>query len=332
MKSWRDSCWLLGVKRMELVDDHAKTYDIIGNKSHKTKLLDTIFKQTLGIDWKASVNDLMTRLQMERGPLIDSIVSEFEQYFEEALFFFPFIESHVRRLEPKKVAEIGSGIGLLAMLISLEVDEIYGYEPSSAGFQEVNQANRTISDSSTHNAIFVEDFFSRNRGMFDLIYSVNVLEHTSEWRKIVKDAIESLNFGGQLVLIFPNYTFPYEPHYNIPIIGGKKLTKRLFRNQIENSQINDPEGHWADLSFPKYTELKKVLKDRSDLDVEFSKELMFGYLTRLGKDVQFEARKKGAFLVLAKVLKRLKIMRLIIRILPTRLQPVLYVTIKKKAK
>jgi hypothetical protein len=38
---------------------------------------------------------------------------------------------------------------------------------------------------------------------------------------------------GELSLPVSNYLFPYEPHFNIPTFGSKRLTERLLRRRIQ---------------------------------------------------------------------------------------------------
>ena len=47
----------------------------------------------------------------------------------------------------------------------------------------------------------------------------------------------------------PNYDFPYEPHFVIPIIINKKFTKFFFKNKINNHEKKTNEiGLWEGLN------------------------------------------------------------------------------------
>lgn len=272
-------------------------------------------------------NKVLSNLKLPDGPRIQSIRNEFARYFEEAEFFFPILEKQILELRPKTVAEIGSGIGLLAMAVSHRVDSVTGYEPSSAGYESVSRAHVRLRQSAKHSANFKQSFFSKEDGRFDFIYAINVLEHIPSWRTVVDEALESLTPGGKLILIFPNYTIPYEPHYNLPLIGGKKFTKLIFGKRIKTSRLQHTEQHWSDLSFPKYRQLKKLISQKTGFSIEFSNVINLAYVARLDRDTEFDKRKKGLFFKLLRLSKKLGFLGYAVENLPKPLHPVIFAII-----
>ena len=58
--------------------------------------------------------------------------------------------------------------------------------------------------------------------------------------------------SGKLIILCPNYGFPFESHFSIPIIFNKKLTALIFKKRIEIfEKINACEGLWDSLNFVK---------------------------------------------------------------------------------
>ena len=72
--------------------------------------------------------------------------------------------------------------------------------------------------------------------------------------KIMKQYIintnKILNKDGINIILCPNYDFPYESHYIIPIIINKKITKFFFKNYIEKKEMQtNYKGCWEGLNF-----------------------------------------------------------------------------------
>ena len=67
---------------------------------------------------------------------------------------------------------------------------------------------------------------------YDLIYCVNVFEHLNDWRKFLLVATEWLSKDGKIVILCPNYGFPYESHFRIPIFMNKAFTYKIFNSFI----------------------------------------------------------------------------------------------------
>lgn len=272
-------------------------------------------------------NKVLSNLKLTDEPQIQSIRNEFAQYFEEAEFFFPILEKQILYLQPKTVAEIGSGIGLLAMAVSQSVDSVTGYEPSSAGYENVAEAHVQLRQSAKHSANFKRSLFSKEDGRFDLIYAINVIEHIPHWQTVVEEALESLTPGGKLILVFPNYTIPYEPNYNLLPLGGKRFTRIIFGKRIKTSRIQNTEQHWNDLSFPKYRQLKKLIAQKTRFTAEFSNEVVLSYVARLDRDAEFDKRKKGLFFKLLRVAKKIGFLGYLVKNLPKPLHPVTFAVI-----
>lgn len=275
------------------------------------------------------LEDSLGELKLPKSKSMSQIRKDFSTYFEEAKFFLPIMEKHLDDTEPKSVAEIGSGLGLLAMILSRKVEKLVAFEPSSAGFEAVRKAHKILDKQLEHNVIFKEDQFELKRGGYDLIYSINVVEHVPEWRELVENALESLEKGGNLILIFPNYTIPYEPHFNIPILFTKAITRRLLTKKILNSSLDSPEEFWKDLSFPKYKQIHKLLEARSGIEYSFSKNATLAYVDRLGNDAEFTERKSGLFFVLLNFMKKTGILRGLLNTFPKSFTPIIHLVVTK---
>ena len=74
--------------------------------------------------------------------------------------------------------------------------------------------------------IQIEKFSTKEN--FDLIFSINVFEHVRDWKKYIEQTNRLLKDNGLNIIFAPNYDFPYEPHFVLPIIINKTITEFFF--------------------------------------------------------------------------------------------------------
>lgn len=121
-------------------------------------------------------------------------------------------------LHGRKVLEIGSGFGTNVAVWVLEYSiDGYGVEPSSEGFDAGYAASRQLL---TANGIDPDRIISGvgehlpfSDQSFDIVYSANVLEHTTEPDRVLTEAIRVLRPGGILHMEVPNHMSYFEGHY-----------------------------------------------------------------------------------------------------------------------
>ena len=137
--------------------------------------------------------------------------------------YFKIVEALDREipLAGKKLLEIGSGFGVsLAVMLKQFAVDAYGIEPASQGFdasyicaREVLSAN-DLDPSRLIDAVGESIPFPDRT--FDVVYSNNVLEHTSDPAKVLSEAVRVLKPGGKLYIEVPNYLAYFEGHYLVP--------------------------------------------------------------------------------------------------------------------
>jgi SAM-dependent methyltransferase len=122
------------------------------------------------------------------------------------------------QLRGRKVLEIGSGFGtnLAAWTLEFGIDG-FGVEPSSEGFDSGFLASRQllaangvdperIIDAAGERLPFADE-------SFDIVYSANVLEHTTQPDVVLAEAVRVLRRGGILHVEVPNHLSYFEGHY-----------------------------------------------------------------------------------------------------------------------
>jgi SAM-dependent methyltransferase len=134
-------------------------------------------------------------------------------------------------LRGQKVLEIGAGFGTnLAVLIKDFGVDGYGVEPASMGFEKSFLGARQL---------FVDNCLDPDRiinapgeqlpfadNTFDIVYSANVLEHTSDPVRVLHEAVRVLKPGGFMHMEIPNYLSYFEGHYMLPM--PPMLSKRVL--------------------------------------------------------------------------------------------------------
>lgn len=250
-------------------------------------------------------------------------------FIDEASFFWKFLRPFLIQLKPSEVAEVGSGVGLLSLFASSEVKEITSIEPESLGFGQMRRFRAQIVDKWRGEGMPVfEDSFLHNlptEAKFDFIYSINVLEHVPSPEKLLDEVFERLKPGGTAWFVLPNYSFPYEQHFEIPIFFSKRFTAKVFGARIQNSSVSsDPIGLWAELSWPTQIGLKNFFIARN-WSYEFKRTVLEGYFERLG-DPHFIRRKGSLYKFFLPVILCL---RPIVMALPFGVSPIIEFTISK---
>ncbi len=227
----------------------------------------------------------------------------------EAEFGLNYVYPYLLELKAgSKVLEVGSGAGILLSQITNEFASISftGIEPVGPGFKKFeiyieklkSKFNINLQNTSYENIDINEKF--------DLIFLINVFEHLPDWKDFLKFIRNHLTEHGKCIILCPNYGFPYESHFSIPIIINKKITKFIFNTYIKRYEIdNYCIGLWDSLNFVKWNNVRSFAKN-TGLEISFKKFIITNLIKRLDTDAEFKYRqKKIAFI--ARLLLKLKI-------------------------
>lgn len=255
----------------------------------------------------------------------------FTTYVGEALFFWTFMKPLIEQREPARALEVGAGVGLLSLFAATEIESVTSLEPESSGFEIMSTFRKVILDAWTGNTKpeFKECFLEElaDEASFDLIYCINVLEHVPEYESLLQEIYNRLSPGGMAWFVMPNYAFPWEQHFNLPIVLNKKVTEKIFWRRIHNQETSrNREGLWTELSWPTQRAVKKFLES-SGWSHKFHKAVFGGYFKRLS-EANFISR-KGALLKF--LLPLIKLLKPAITRLPLRVLPLVEFTLSKPA-
>jgi SAM-dependent methyltransferase len=251
-------------------------------------------------------------------------------YFEllkaEALFGVSELEAYWH--ETAHCLEIGAGPGLLALLAAeYGVAHVDSVEPIAAGFSISEPILKEVMASGLPNLSVhrngIEDF--RPAMQYDIIWAVNVFEHLPDWRGALLKTRSMLAPGGKAILLFPNYDIPYEPHFKLPLIGGRSFARRVLGAQIERQEADYGEsGLWDSLNFIKASELIRFAW-KEGIHLSIDKTITVRMFERLRDDAELKAR-QGILSLPAALFRFLRLHRLWAS-LPAITQPYLRVVI-----
>ena len=261
------------------------------------------------------------------GDLIPpEIIDPLRTYISEAKFFKNIVTPDVANLiSGSYVIEVGSGIGLLSLHLASLGFEVTAFEPQSSGFNQMNAMRSLISENWKPSAPQVEfreaslNQTTQLEKLADYIFAINVIEHVHNFEELITHAVKAKTPEATMRIVCPNYSIPYEPHFNIPIIFTKRITKFVFGHKIHNSKIPDSDEFWGDLSWPTQKKLKKILKSKG-WNVEFSRDATHEYLNRAFSDSDFIVRKGR---IIGSLFKLTSVLVKIVRFVPLAYLPVI---------
>lgn len=230
--------------------------------------------------------------------------------------------------EDKDILEVGGGIHYLTSFLNQKYNitsvEPGGFEKHADHLrQQILNKNKMNIHTST-----LESFKTKKK--FDLIFSMNVLEHTKDIKIHIKSCLNLLKDENSLLFIqCPNYTFPYEPHFYkwfipfFPIFTFSNLRKKKLIKQFGEGVYTNT---LKNLNFKcTYFKIKRL-----NLNIRFEKPIE-NILKRIETDNTFKNRlfQNGSIRIFYNIIKFLMLEKILIKIFPVFFSPYLIMKIKK---
>ncbi len=224
----------------------------------------------------------------------DSAYDPIETWRQEAKFGMTYIDPVLDGLPGNRVLEVGSGLGILLHELARKypAKSFTGLEPFIDGFQSLDMEEYKAEDfeNVAIAPVGYEDYIGTSD--FDFIYAVNVFEHLTDWMDFLKFVSCKLTPGGSAMFLCPNYGFPYESHYRLPILWNKTITQRVFHRRIEAiDRKQNSVGLWETLNFVKAKDIQNAIA-KTDLSLEIDTSISFELIDRLKSDKSFAERQK----------------------------------------
>lgn len=228
-----------------------------------------------------------------------------------------------------RILEVGCGTGYLLAHLANDYPHLSfsGLEPIGQGFAQFENVLDAVSRALKNVQIFKNSIETHTEveAKYDFVFSVNVYEHLADWRKGLDAATGVLNDHGCLVILCPNYTFPYEPHFGIPLLFGSKASRVIFARRIESMEkCTDSEGLWNSLNFITATAVAQHCRCLG-YKTSFDKNITRRMVERLTTDGEFADRQGFLGKLLAMPISPARILGC----LPTAILPYMKVAISK---
>lgn len=253
----------------------------------------------------------------------------FDMFANEARFAIQWLEPSLKDLRPgAEILEVGAGLGLVSCHLAACGFRVCALEPIGDGFSSFGALQGLVLQFAREQGCCPEVLDCRaevlaSEDRFELAFSVNVMEHVDDVGLALTRIARALRPGGTYRFTCPNYSFPYEPHFDIPTLWSKRLTERVFRRRILHSrQIEDQVGMWQSLNWISVRQVRSAVKADPALTVRFDTTMIARTFERVGADPAFAARRSRWLVVFARWLVASRLHRVLAWI-PAGLQPVI---------
>lgn len=133
-------------------------------------------------------------------------------------------------LADKRVLDVGCGFGdLMLGLKEAGAREIVGIDPDT-DWIGIAAKRGSCYDKEYMVSQAVGEYLPLADNSFDIVCSNMVVEHVNDLALVISEMVRVLKPGGTCIINFPNYLFPWEPHYRIPWFPytPKPIGKRLL--------------------------------------------------------------------------------------------------------
>ena len=221
----------------------------------------------------------------------------------DVLFAFNEIYKIIDDSKTNTILEIGSGTSILLNELSkcFPNKKFFGLDPHQRGYSGYEKISKKISNTKNLSLIH-HDFKEFNpEYTFDLIFSFNVFEHLQDQNEYIKKIDYLLSSTGKSIIFCPNYDFPYEPHFIIPIIRNKEITYKIFKKKIHKHEERTGEiGLWNGLNFCSKKKLSNFL-NKNNFKFKFDVSIKDRFFKRIDDDQSSYFKKRQG--VVAKIAK-----------------------------
>ena len=260
----------------------------------------------------------------------------FEIFAQEARMGRAWLAPSLERLAPgAAVLEIGAGLMLLGCQLRREGFSVTALEPVGEGFSSFADLQRIVLQHAERRGIaprllpIAVERLDRT-SEFDFVYSINVMEHVGDYSLALERIGRALRPGCEYRFLCANYLFPYEPHFDIPIVLSKGLTEKLFRRRIYgNQRVGDAAGVWKSLNWITVPKVVRAARKLPGVSVSFNRATLEAVLLRAVSDREFSARRSPFVRRLARGAVRLGLHRLA-RWVPPFMQPVMDCSVRRQ--
>jgi SAM-dependent methyltransferase len=278
----------------------------------------------------AAVNDLseadLVRFCSEifpKEPAHDRFVNEARFGLSRVLRVLPSVNPSL-----VKILEVGAGSCMLSAYLAGKRLQVTAVEPLGPEFDFFLELQRRVLEFCQRKGIELKLVRATGeelnlRREFDVAFTINALEHMRDPLRTIDNMYDSLKPGGIALVHCPNYTIPFEVHFNLLLVTrSKPINEWLYR-----SRISRYPKVWDELNFVRYGDLRRHLAKRR-ADFSFDQSVMRELVVRLMDDPIFSLRMPAVVRAIGAMLRHTGLLRALSYV-PPRFQTPMEVHIRK---
>ena len=278
---------------------------------------------------------LAERIRQRIAEQSPELLNFYELYANEARFALTLLMPDLERLpQGARILEVGAGIGLLSCELQQRGYQVTSLEPIGTGFDYFHQLRELVLAYAASQGALpelldhrIEELHAQSR--FHLAFSLNVMEHVEDVQTSMQRIHAALLPEGWHRFCCPNYTFPYEPHFNFITLGSKERTARYLWNRIEGSaRVPNAVQTWNSLNWISVKQIRRICDQQLGVNPEFSRDIFFAFAFRARTDPWFQERRSRWMRIVVSVLHLSGLLNLIY-LIPLSFMPTIDCTVRR---
>jgi SAM-dependent methyltransferase len=254
----------------------------------------------------------------------------YELSVNEARFGLSRVLRVLSSFDPKtvEVLEVGAGSCILPAYLASKRLHVTAVEPLGQEFDFLVDLQGRVLEFCRRNSIEFKLVRTTGEqldlpGRFDVAFTINALEHMRDPLATIDNMYNSLKPGGIALVHCPNYTIPFDTHFNVFLVTrSKPINKWLYR-----SKISRYPKVWNELNFVRYIDVRRHLVSRR-ASFSFDHSITRDLVMRLMDDSIFAKRLPAIVRAMGAVLRHTGLVGALTWV-PVRLQTPMEVQIRK---
>jgi SAM-dependent methyltransferase len=253
-----------------------------------------------------------------------------DRFVNEARFGLSRVQRVLPSVDPSsvKILEVGAGSCMLSAYLASKRLHVTAVEPLGPEFDFFLGPQRRVLGFCQREGLELKlvratgEEFSLP-AQFDVAFTINALEHMRDPLRTIDNMYNSLKPGGVALVHCPNYTMPFDSHFNILLVTrSKPINEWLYQ-----SKINRYPNVWNELNFVRYSDVRRHLTNRR-VNFSFDRSIMREMVARLIDDPVFAERMPPVIHAIGALLRHTRLVR-VLSCVPARFQTPMEVRIKK---
>jgi SAM-dependent methyltransferase len=227
-----------------------------------------------------------------------------------------------------EVLEVGAGSCILSAYLASRQLNVTAVEPLGPEFDFFTDLQTRVLEFCRRNSITFKLVRATGEqldlpGRFDVAFTINALEHMHDPLLTIDNMYNSLKPGGIVLVHCPNYTIPFEVHFNVFLVTrSKPINEWLYRSKIRRY----PKV-WDELTFVRYIDVRRHLINRR-ANFSFDHSVMRDLVVRVMEDPIFAERMPALVRAIGGMLRHTGLLHAL-TYMPTRFQTPMEVHIRK---